>query len=209
MSVLPSYFEYRIDCGDDSDLYSFMYDDSVQQFVVAGKTIAAEDFDPYTFNSYELKLNGNISPLDYDDMPNHAVLLPGHGAIIAGPKLHEWAANNPGEVTRAAKMMHKLFTSLVEDPEEIPSSEGGFMGFASSLREGGGLHFQVFGNCACMGPDPCSGVINGQFEAGFVEYSLHNADSQVQRASLYAGIGHLARLARGLQPAQLELFESR
>jgi hypothetical protein len=68
------------------------------------------------------------------------------------------------------------------------------MGFASRILEEGRINLQVWGDCACLG-SAYGGLFRDVMEKGFVEYELHNADSQVQRAALYAGIGHLAHLA--------------
>jgi hypothetical protein len=36
--------------------------------------------------------------------------------------------------------------------------------------------------------------LDGQFEYNWGEYDTHNADTQRERASLFAGMGHLAQL---------------
>lgn len=69
------------------------------------------------------------------------------------------------------------------------------MGFSAGRRELGGIGVQVMGNCACMGPEVEGVFINDQFEHGFAEYGFHNADYSWQRASLCAGMGHMALLA--------------
>jgi hypothetical protein len=90
-----------------------------------------------------------------------------------------------------------VFASFLSNPDELPLQDEdgfGFMGFNAHLQENEGLRLQVFGNCACMGPEWPGDLIHG-VENEFAEYHLHNADTQAQRVSLYAGLGHLASLA--------------
>lgn len=214
MTGIPHYFEYLKEKGDRSRVYPFAYDQSVQGFVIAKRTVALEDFDPHTFNFHELGLDGE--EVDFDDLSEQALVIPSFGALIAGPRLHEWAKRHPREVAAARQVMREAFRSLTADDEllaDMLDEEGssddpvGHLGFAASLRgEAAGVHLQVLGNCACMGPDPHGNYIEGQFEEGFAEYGLHNADSQAQRASLYAGLGHLAWLTDARQPGQGRLF---
>lgn len=201
MELLPSYFSYKREVGEEaSNLFSFSYDRDQKLFLIDDKSVQLADFDPYTF------VPDNFD-LDWDGMPigkirDYPAMLPVTGAIITGPKLHEWTQANPDQVSQASEVMKEVFVAIadpkvVEVVEDMEESEGIF-GFISGSREDGGVHLQVFGNCSCMGPDPDGLFVNDPFvEHGFAEYSLHNADSQEQRASLYAGLGHLAALAGG------------
>lgn len=213
MSKIPRYFEEcKADEDPSTELYPFLYDHSVKQFVISGITVALEDFDPYTFIRTASSLRG--TGIDFDDMPKHALLMPSFGHVIAGPKLHEWIDANVVEAGGTARqVMFDAYKSLLEngdellDEVEISKNSVGHMGFAAGLSEYGGIHLQVIGDCACMGASPYGYFIDDKFEEGFAEYDLHNADTQVQRASLYAGLGHIARLASGIQPAQAQLFD--
>ncbi len=146
------------------------------------------------FNPDELGLNDGI---DIDEMSQHAALITIMGDAIVGPGLHEWVEANPKALAVTYKVMYEAHVAFLDDPSQSPTEHTtSYIGFASGLRKYGGIGLQVLGSCACMGPNPQSDYFDEQFENGFAEYDLHNADKQVQRTSLYAGLGHLARLAR-------------
>ncbi|NNN21649.1 MAG: hypothetical protein HKL80_06565 [Acidimicrobiales bacterium] len=192
MSEIPSFFNYLKSEGDKSGLYPFAYVNEDKAFSIGDGKVALTDFDPYTFSSDELGLGDGI---DIDEMPQQAALISIMGGVIIGPKLHEWVEANPKVLADTYKVMYEAYVAFLDDLSQVPAERTtSHMGFASGLREYGGIGLQVLGNCACMGPNPQSYYIDGQFEHGFGEYDLHNADSQVQRASLYAGLGHLAQL---------------
>lgn len=207
MSKVPGYFEYLQEAGRGSGLSSFVYDQTARQFLIDDQTVALKDFDPYNYNPYVL--NGiDYEGLPVTAMPETALLIPSHGGLIVGPNLHNWAQENIDSVLAATDVMHEAYTQFVEDsPDDISSERSvGHFGFNAGLREDGGIHLQVLGDCACMGPDPHSHTIEGHFENGYAQYELHNADYPMQRASLYAGLGYLAFLAEGRDPAQATLF---
>lgn len=57
----------------------------------------------------------------------------------------------------------------------------------------GDVILRTIGACACLGPDYTGHLT--QPEAGLMEYTFHNIDSLVQKQSLMAGLGHVARRA--------------
>jgi hypothetical protein len=196
MSEIPEFYQYRKEEGEKSHLHPFSYrnDDSV--FEIAGVEIPLADFDPYSFNPYLPEFGIDPDGIEIDDIPNHPALIPTFGNLLVGPKLHDWANQNTDQLLNVFKVMHKAYAAFYDDPSQISGEKGvGHMGFASGPREDGGIHLQVMGDCACMGPNYNSFYIRNQFENGYAEYDLHNADFQFQRASLYAGLGHLARRA--------------
>lgn len=196
---LPSYFEHAKEWGDKtSGVFPFAYDSEGKTFLVGESKISLEDFDPYVFSPDADA--ADTHEISFDDITEHPLMIPTISGVIGGPKLHKWASENSEQMANEAfEVMHSAFVSLSR-PEalgDIPkeSDPAGFMGFAAGVREEGAIVLQVFGNCACMGVSQNGLFIHEGMENGFGQYELHNADSQVQRASLYAGIGHLARLA--------------
>jgi hypothetical protein len=193
VAEIPSYFEFLKEQGEKTDLYLFSYNRESRVFTIGEAEVALQEFDPYTFNPFALHLDRD--GIEVNDIPNHPALLPGFGDIILGPKAHEWAQSHPHELAATFSVLYESYTSFFADTSFIPTeADTSHMGFAAGWREYGGIGLQVLGNCACMGPDPYSGKIKGMFEHGYAEYDLHNADTQAQRASLYAGLGHIARL---------------
>lgn len=206
MTKLPSYFEYMKEHEKEpNSMFDFSYDHSIYAFNIANAQISLADFDPYTFSTHDTDVDEGDSLL-VDALLHKRLVLPSYGGLIAGPTLHEWIGENSGTVQRETpKVMYEAFISMVKEPQEISDGSFGHMGFDTRVSETGSLILQVFGNCACMGVNQHGGMIQG-IEEGFAQYDLHNADSQVQRASLYAGIGHLAFVAKGAAPAQGRFF---
>src|SRR3546814_10957233 len=132
--------------------------------------------------------------------------MPNYGNLSVGPKLHNWAKENPEKISSARAVMRQVMSQFFESEVELGEDEAGHMGFAANLRESGGIHLQVFGNCACMGPDPNGYLINNQFEYGFAEYGLHKIDSEAHHVSIYAVLVHLAALATGKKTLRNKLF---
>jgi hypothetical protein len=195
---LPEHFQFWQERGgipDYVDLLPFKYEYESSSFRVGSAAIDIHDFDPYTFNSYQLNIRGE--GIQLPEIFDHAVLLPNMGAPITTPVLYEWTHKNPNQLPGATAVMKEVFASFLSNPDELPLQDEdgfGFMGFNAHLQENEGLRLQVFGNCACMGPEWPGDLIHG-VENEFAEYHLHNADTQAQRVSLYAGLGHLASLA--------------
>lgn len=195
---LPGYFETKKDKWNEpnSGLLTFHYDIDAQEFKVDETAIKLADFDPYKFSPDIEEHDAGSIPID--QMREHPLMIPIMSGVIGGPKLHDWVTEHPAtwrqEVT---DVMHKAFISLIDEDfaREVKNEPAGFMGFDCGLLENGGVALQVFGNCACMGVSQDGLFISGGMEQGYGQYELHNADSQAQRASLYAGLGHLARLA--------------
>jgi hypothetical protein len=133
------------------------------------------------------------------------------GGPISCPRLRDWVTANPERVREAIPVMHDVYKSFLDEPDDMPVLEENHhthMGFAAGIyRESDeyrGVGLQVLGNCACLGINPMSHKVKGGSENGFVEYDLHNADTNAQRVSLFAGLGYLATLASA--PEQFKLF---
>jgi hypothetical protein len=114
--------------------------------------------------------------------------------------------------------MHKAYAAFLDDPSQISGEKGvGHMGFASGPREYGGIHLQVMGDCACMGPSPHSFYITNQFENGYAEYDLAqcglcNSKERVYTldwATLPAGLQKLAILFFNLTNTHLLPFNEK
>lgn len=191
---LPSFYEYLKEHGKTTGLFAFDYDRDQQKFFIGGETTDLADFDPY---SYSPDLEAENEEVSFDEMRDLPLMIPILSGVIGGPRLHQWAKENPDTLRETAvEIMHNAFTSLADEEfaRDIKNEPAGFMGFDSGVRQHGGIHLQVFGSCACMGVSQDGMFINEGVEKGFGQYELHNADSQAQRTSLYAGLGHIARL---------------
>jgi hypothetical protein len=191
---LPSYFEHMKTRGDSkSYLWPITYDSRARQFHIGSKSVQLTEFDPYEFSPDALGLEE--TDLEITEMALHPLMIPDFGSVIGGPKLHNWAARNPEHASREGiDAMYEALTSLV-DGEGISKEADGHTGFDLQVRNQGALNLQVWGNCACLGVNLEGLLVVDGMEKGYAQYDLHNADTQAQRASLYAGIGHLARLA--------------
>jgi len=195
MKELPEYFQRRYrNHPDTKDLYNLRYDAPRSLFLIGFVEIPAEDYEPHGFNPYAHGVQNK--GIDTQRMAQYPLLLPGHyGRPIGGPRLHEYVAANPESLESAVEVMINLFSrSEPQIPAEDLKEGGGFMGFNVFQKEEASLRLQVFSNCAYLGVS-YPGIYLEGVEKGFAEYDLHNADSQSQRASLHAGLGHLALLA--------------
>lgn len=201
MPDLPSHFEYQLGKPpeDRLGLYEFSYDDASKAFTVGSTAIKTTDFDPYRFTPHLLD-GADQEAIDLAAAADYYALMPDFDAVIACPKLHTWVNENPDVLPPTREVMHRALTSVIDNPEEVSfeDDEHGFMGYAAHLQEYSGepnsLHLQVIGNCACMGRGLYNLYIKGM-EHGFAQYDMHNADLPAQRVGLYAGLGHLAKLA--------------
>jgi hypothetical protein len=202
MTELPHYFEYQLALPPDKqnlDLYPFVYEAETMTFKIADETIPVTDFDPYKFIP-DLDLGNAAKPINISESREYHALLPDMTGVIGGPKLHNFTLQNPDVFESARRVMHDALIAVIDGGSDIPfdEDEHGFMGYAAhnmgSEDSPQGIRFQVFGNCACMGVHQDGLYIQGM-EHGFVQYDLHNADLPAQRVGLYAGLGHLAKLA--------------
>jgi hypothetical protein len=194
MAELPSYLQYLVALPRDDPLewYPFDYQRQAAIFRIGNLSLPPKEFQPYTFNPYRHDLEGTGIPVQ--EIGNHAAVWPEHGYPIVTPKTHAWVEANQEGLEEVVEVMHEVYASFYEDASEIVRGDGiGHMGFAAWPREGGGIGLQVLGDCACSGPN-LYGALQG-IEHGYGEYDLHNADTQAQQVSLYAGLGHIAHLA--------------
>lgn len=213
---LPSYFEYlrQEDPEATAPLTPFSFDASTQEFVINGRRMDAAEFDPESID-----LADDSDAIQVSELPNHSLYLPTtFGDVVAGPALHRFTTAHPQffrvAINNTVAVMADVYESFLDEDqklfEDYPEidiyTSGGHIGFNAGHREDDTIGLQVLGNCACLGPTGNGWLIEGRVEHGFAEYGLHNADSQTQRASLYAGIGHLAFLADGTPPRQGTLF---
>lgn len=185
-----------VEIAPNLQLFPFEYRARDEVFTIADVEVALGDFDPCGFKPRKFGLNRK--GIDLKELPEHPALLLEIGGIVLGPKLHTLAEQNPDAIHDAADVMHAAYSNLVEQ------SGGSIINintaarrkdFLVRLREDGGLILQVMGNAAGIAPNPQGFVVGSQLSIGFAEYAFNNADTQTQRASLYAGIGHLAWLA--------------
>jgi hypothetical protein len=193
MAQLPEFYKHLSAKGERSKAQPFQYIEENRHFLIGGEILDLVKFDPYTYVPDELGIDyEGILP---EEMPDHPALIRGFGPIIGGPKLHTWVLSNREAVREVHKVIIDAYQILDPDlPKSVLKRSGSHMSFDSYLDSYDHLTLITFGNCACMGPDPDGTFIEGN-EAGFSEYVLHNADLRAQRSSLYAGFGHIARLA--------------
>lgn len=193
--LLPNYFEHKLQKDPEATvpLAPCSFDAITQEFVINERRVHASDFDPQDLGTTNLEDSVKVTEL-FD----HALFLPVSfaGVTLATPRLHDFPLKHPEVFKDIITIMTTVYQDLSEDAQS---------GFGAKLiQEGVCLH--VPGTCACLGPDPSGKMIKGQFEYGFAEYGLHNADTRIQRVSLYAGLGHLAFLADGTPSRQGTLF---
>lgn len=210
MSNLPQFFYRNREYSDETfqefgtGLVAFEYDIEYEHFKIGDRHVAQENFDPF---KYIPELGDKEKQLTPDEMPEHPLMLYPITGPIGSPILHSWVRQNPEQVLEVRELIHKVFVSFYDNDEEIELGEAvGAWGFESHVTEDGGVHLQTLGDCACMGLTPHSHVIEGRLENDFGQYDYHNTDSQAQRVSLLAGLGHIARLASGRPLDQRTLF---
>lgn len=196
MNQIPEFFQYAGNSDLGTTLQPFSYNAEDKSFVIAEQGIELGDFDPYgdVFADLVLDLKG----IDVEEVGKHPLYIPIiPGSLIVTPSLHEWAENNVSALSNCWEVIRDAYNAFGKFDSKSglnKKASTSHIGFASGLRETGGIHLQTMGNCACMGPRIDGNYFEGRFEYGYGEYDMHNADTQQERASLFAGMGHLARL---------------
>lgn len=188
-----------------SGYYPFYYDADTKMFVVGDRKVAVAEFDPFRLVAEKLEYDDDTDSLPFDELAEHPLMLPGFGAPLSGPKLLAWVKEHMGSLTPdIARVIAEAYQQFEPDVDiETLIGAGSHIEFHASVDEFGRPRFQTLGSCACLSVDVDSYILEpgGEIpgvEAGFAEYDLHNADTKAQRASLFAGLGHAARLAKTL-----------
>jgi hypothetical protein len=196
---IPRVFARNMEAFGDHDYYPFKYVEEEKNFYIADVSLPLQDLDWSSCGDLEIdgKLKGKQPQLQ--EIADQTLLIPTFGNILGTRKLHEWISKNPNRLAEAVSVMKNTYTTLTgKDKERL--TEGGIWGFNALLKDENTVHLSVIGDCACMGAIPESYVLESRFtnsrtEKGFAEYDLHNVDTQPQLASIYSGLGHIARLA--------------
>ncbi|OGK18989.1 hypothetical protein A3D80_03625 [Candidatus Roizmanbacteria bacterium RIFCSPHIGHO2_02_FULL_40_13b] len=141
------------------------------------------------------------------DFADHTMGLGFTGAIVEYPSMRRWIADLDDRRGREVKdividEMVKVWGLLNQGLglQERPKGKT-HMDFRVSLFPDGTFIINTFGNCACLGRTP-DGVMGISVPRGSEDIespmgnTLHNADTPVQRLSLFVGAGTLAWLAR-------------
>jgi hypothetical protein len=204
--AIPYYFQDALE-RKELELHSFAYDASVNSFLVANEKVSSKDFAEHAGFVHEIEPDIRTE----QDLENSNAFISGYGMeFIATKKLHDWVLNADFNELRVNVIdaMRKTFASFYDDEFDLEPEDysGGFMSFDFHLTENKSMNFNVLGNCACSGVSyPSLGAID-PMEEGYGSYDLHNIDTPVQLASIRAGLGHVAFLASGREPAQDKLF---
>jgi hypothetical protein len=194
MSKLPTYFESQRERGvTDSGLFSFAYNEAQKLFLVGEADVPLAKFNPHDFWPEDLGIEAKaIAP---DAIIDHPLVISETGALVAGPRFHDWAHKNPSRLKLTAEMMRETFNTLAAYTVEEETVNHGHLGFGAGVTSQGGVVLHVEGSCAFMGVHPYGLYQIEGVEEGFAEYDHHNTESTVHILSLYAGMGHIARLA--------------
>lgn len=208
MPNLPSYFEYLKSEGEpqNTGLYAFEYDEEYGLFMVADKKVHPIDFDPaghvVTLDVAEVSAND-------PEIETTPLFLGIFNSLFSGPIFRDFVMSNPSAMSDVSRVMVDVYEEVLdEELDDDVKQPGGFLGFDSRFLPNGTVNLQVFGNCACIGVDLNSMYINAEdgMENGYAQYTVHNTDTHAQRTSIYAGMGHIARLASGRGYDQQRLF---
>ena len=196
--------------------HAFEFDKEKMLFLVDGQEIPVSDFANDTYEETE------TVETDFEKTP--LVICLSHN-LIGTKALDDWIKSkryNPNTVQREVMVVmwdvfDQQFTHETGEPyfdeEYIRGSfnindRPIFYNFGFSFREAvfAGLNFQVAGNCACLSNDFSGSAASfNPEEDGCVSYDIHNIDTSFKRVAIYAGIGHVARLASGRPFAQMTI----
>lgn len=192
---LPYHFEELRADNRSSGIQPFSYVHEERVFQVGQTCIPVMEFDPYEYAPDDFGVDD--TGIDVADIFKHPALIPSFGGVLGSPSFHDFVRSNPQDVNDTHQVMREVFTMFGQVDEGVDKDESSdyHLGFAANVNTDGDLRLQVFGDCACLTPDLYSLYIDDKYEAGFAQYELHNTPGPEQRASLYAGFGHLASLA--------------
>lgn len=168
---------------------AFSYDHESGFFIRDHDRFAPEDL-PTGWGS----LAAETDPEDIPDSPLVYTLM---GPVML-PQFHDWVENNfdddiANETVEVMQgVVSRLEPSLSKDA--LNRDRGGFMGIDVSVPPGKYSHvfLQTIGNCACLSVESSGVFRERQWQEKVAGLSFHNTDTLMQRASLLAGLGHLA-----------------
>jgi hypothetical protein len=194
MSNLPQLYEHLRDLGEPSWAHPFSYAAEEQVFYLGRAAVAVTDFDPdmVMIQTTDLSLEG----IPVDEIAKHPALITPVGSIVGGPLIHERARKlleNPDDVLRVMQQAYAAVSPTIDLLTDLRGMSHN--DYLAAVNEHGTIELQVQGDCACMFANLDGVYVRDRSEFGFSEYALHNTDTQAERTSLYAGFGHLARLA--------------
>ncbi len=104
-----------------------------------------------------------------------------------------WSTGLEGEVNEIMADVMVELTDGYSQRDKKQLLKGGSFDTLAHTDEGS-VRLRTVGQCACIGLDF---TVNDWHSAGFAEYTSHNVDRPAQRASLLAGLGHIAKVAEG------------
>ena len=205
MSELTRFFESKKSQEKNTGVINFEFDAEYGYFIVGGEKIYPKDFDPFEPRS---SIDKDFIYADFDELTKKPLFLGIFGKLVGGPALHVFNRQNPEKLSEVVPVMRSIYEEVLGETLEQEGDDEfvGFMGFACRVSEGGDLNLQVLGNCACIGINQHGLYTHDGIENGFVEYDLHNIDSDSQLVSIYAGMGHVSRLASGRDFDQQSFF---
>lgn len=134
---------------------------------------------------------------DPEDIPDSPLIYTIMGPVML-PQFHDWMEENFNDdianetVTVMQDVVARLEPSLPK--RSLSRDRGGFMGIDVSLPPSKYSHvfLQTLGNCACLSVESSGVFRERQWQEKVAALSFHNTDTLMQRASLLAGLGHIA-----------------
>ena len=171
-----------------------VFDRDKQVFVSGHEQFTLRDFSASKLYSADSVADVDTTPLSWG----------GFGPLVL-PRMHDWMQDNLTDhvLDDTVDVMIEAYKTirpaeLADLPISLQRDRGGFIGF-DAMRPRGDypeISLRTLGNCACLGVS-LQGMFGGvqARESKIASYEFHNVDTEEQRNSLLAGLGHVAFLA--------------
>ena len=172
----------------------FSYDTAHQKFFIGDEVVAIEEIPHYGFHHSQ---GEDLTSYDIDQLIKAEPLVHTHSKIIGMPRFAEYIQSEWSEALMNETLA--VMEGVVPAPEVSSGASSDHLGFGAkgTNPQEGRVILQVPGMCACIGPDATDTLFGEKtWESGIFTYDAHNIDQPVQRAALYAGLGHLATRAK-------------
>ena len=174
---------------------AFSYNKDARHFLVGDTTVGVEAIPRWGLR-HQLAEGTTVEQVN--ELIAKEPMVHTFNKLIGLPRLAEFVRDNWSDELELETL--DVMADVMPTLPEFHQPGRDHLGFGATRidYEMGRVVLKVPGICACIGPDATdpSWGSQGWEEASIFSYDGHNIDRPIQRAALYAGLGHLAFRAK-------------